>query len=188
MKTMMVDMDDVITSGRFFKLICTFLNQDIKLDEVKTYFLQELLGDRVDDFWRFVQNEDFYGDSPLYDGAYDTLYKYKDILSIYITTAYLWDGIIDTSGTNLANKYYYLRKVLPFLDREKYIFITDKSMLRFDIRLDDKVANLTDGETKLLFSAWHNQELPNTYLDESGIIRVNNWQEVDRELSLRYRH
>lgn len=38
-ETMMLDVDDVITSSNFFNLICTFLNKDIDIETVNMYYL-----------------------------------------------------------------------------------------------------------------------------------------------------
>lgn len=182
---MLLDVDDVITSSRFFNLICEFLNQDIDIEEVNIYYLQNLLGDKKDDFWRWVQHENFYKDVPLIDGVYDTLEKYKDDIDFYFGSAFLWDGIVDVTGKCLKDKYEYLRDNLPMIARDRYIFINHKDLLKFDIRLDDRVSNLTQGDLLLLFSAWHNRNITKEELDSKRIVRVNNWCDVDKELARR---
>ena len=101
----------------------------------------------------------------------NTLNKKYDV---YIVTSYLWRDVIDISGKNLGYKYYYLKEKLPFIDPSKYIFTTNKNLLKFDIKLDDKIGNLEGAETKILFNSWHNNH--ETYSDD--IIRVNNWKEI----------
>ena len=37
-------------------------------------------------------------------------------------------------------------------------------------------------EKKLLFSAYHNKNIPDEELKKDGLIRVNNWKEVEKIL------
>lgn len=182
---MMLDVDDVLTSSKFFDLICEFLERDIDIETVNMYYLQNLLGDKKDSFWHWVQNKNFYKDVPLIEGAYETIDKYKNDIDFYFTSAFLWDGIIDVSGDCLKDKYEYLRDNLPMIPRDRYIFINHKDLLTFDIRLDDRISNLTQGDLLLLFSAWHNRSVAKEELDSKKIIRVDNWQEVDKRLARR---
>lgn len=183
MKTMMVDMDDVITGGNFFKLICKFLGKDIDINDVKGYYLQELLEDRAEEFWESVRDVNFYEESPLKMDCYEVLERLSKRFDIYIVTSYLWKDTIDISGNTLRDKYYYLRDKLPFIAPENYIFTTNKNIINFDIRIDDKMNNLSGSETKLLFNAWHNQEISEEDLKASGVIRVNNWLDIERVIN-----
>lgn len=175
----MVDMDDVITGNIFFELICDFLGEDIDINNVKTYYLQELLGDRAPEFWEHVKDKNFYDNSDLYEHCYEVLEKLNKDNKVYIVTSYLWKDVIDISGNSLSNKYYYLKEKLPFIKPENYIFTTDKSIMHFDVRIDDKVSNLTDGKIRLLYDAWHNRNISKEELDKLGIIRVHNWYEIE---------
>lgn len=185
MKRLMVDMDDVITFGGFFRSVCKFLGEDIDINTVNTYFLQELLGDRKDEFWKSVEDENFYQDLPLMDGCYEVLEKLNKHFDIYIVTAYLWDGIPDVSGKNLKNKYHYLKENLPFIDPSKYIFTTNKSIIDFDIRIDDRLHNLDGAETKILFDQWHNRNIGEDEL--VGVDRVYNWYDIYNLLKDKYK-
>ena len=52
----------------------------------------------------------------------------------------------------------------------------------FDIRIDDKLENVIDGNTKILFNAWHNRDLDDEYLKEKDVIRVNSWDDIEKIL------
>ena len=138
----MIDMDDVITSGSFFSLIQEFLNKKINIDEVETYWLQDLVKERNDEFWYWVKDRNFYEDATLFDNCYHILERLNDKYDLYIVTAYLWNEVIDLSGKNLNNKYCYLRQMLPFIKPEQYVITTNKLILEFDIRIDDKLKNV----------------------------------------------
>lgn len=178
----MIDMDNVITDGIFLDLINEFLGSNYQLKDLKNYYLQELIKDKEEEFWVFVKDRNFYKDASLLDGCFEVLEKLNKVYDIYIVTAYLWKDTIDISGNNLKNKYYYLREQLPFISPEKYIFTTNKNMINFDIRIDDKLENIEKADIKLLFSAWHNRNLDSNELKEKNVIRVNNWYEGEKIL------
>lgn len=180
MKTLMIDVDNVITDSLFLDLINEFLGTKHKLDNLKGYYLQELVKDRKEEFWYWVKEKNFYENAPLFEGCYEVLKKLNEVYDIYIVTAYLWNDCLDISGDNLRNKYYYLREMFPFIEPNKYIFTTNKKLMKFDIRIDDKLENIEDADIKLLFTAWHNRDLDDVYLKEKGVIRVNNWKDIEK--------
>lgn len=179
MKSIMVDMDNVLTDGVFKKYIEEFYNTKIDLGKVNVYaYVQEYTKERAKEFWEYVSDKSFYDNAPLFDGAYEVLKKLNEKYKVYICTSYLWNEALDLSGNNLKEKYYYLKEKLPFINPSRYIFTTDKSIMNFDIRIDDKLNNLSGATTKLLFSAWHNKNLSESELKGENIIRVNNWKEI----------
>lgn len=182
MKTLMIDMDNVITDGLFFDYIQEFLHKEINLEQISTYYLQELIADQKIHFWEWVKEKDFYKDAPLFKDSYEIINKLNEKYDVYIVTAYLWKDTIDISGENLRNKYNYLKNNLPFITPEKYIFTTNKNLMNFDIRIDDKLENLEGASIKLLFSAWHNKNLDEEVLKQKNIIRVNDWSDIEKIL------
>ncbi|MBQ9659528.1 MAG: hypothetical protein IJV31_12405 [Clostridia bacterium] len=70
--------------------------------------MQNLTKERTEEFWEFVRNKNFYENAPLFPNCYEALEKLSKVYAIYIVTAYLWNDVIDVSGKNLNNKYYYL--------------------------------------------------------------------------------
>ena len=175
MKTLMIDMDNVITDGKVFEMIESRINRKIKNND--TFFLQDLLEDKSE-FFNDLKTTDIYADSVLIKDCYEVLEKLNNKYDIYIVTSYIWDNEYEFSANNLKNKYNYLRKELPFISPEKYIFTTNKQLLRFDIAIDDRLVNLTGATTKILFDAWHNKQ---DDLSED-IIRVTSWKEVENIL------
>ena len=186
-KTMMVDMDDVLCHSQILTYINEFLGTNYEYDDFTQYRLQCLLEDEKDAFWQWVCQYNLYDGAELFPDAKEVLEEYHKYIDFYIVTAYLWDGIVDISADNLKNKYNYLKSELPFINPDRYIFTTNKKLMSFDIRLDDKVENIDHpaAETKLLYTEWHNRFITDNELNKLGIKRVNNWQEVGRELSKR---
>lgn len=177
-KRLMVDMDNVITDGIFLDLINDFLNTNYKLEDMTTFFLQELIAERKEEFWNKVKDINFYENADLIDNCYEVLEELSNYYEIYIVTAYIWDESLDLSGNNLKNKYYYLKEKLPFIPIQNYIFTTNKNIMNFDIKIDDRTNNLENANTKLLFNAWHNKNITQEELDKENIIRVNSWLEI----------
>lgn len=182
MKTLMLDMDDVLVDGILLDFINQFAKKSWKKEELKNYFLQELIKDQEEEFWEWMKDKNMYENATLTKGCFEVLNRLKNSFDIYIVTAYLWKDTIDISGDSLKNKYNYLRENLPFIPPEKYIFTTNKNILNFDIKVDDRLTNLAGASTKILFSAWHNRDLDKSYLKENNIIRVEDWYELERIL------
>lgn len=178
----MIDMDNVITDSRFLDLINEFLGTNYEWNDFKTYYLQEIIGDKKEEFWNYVKDRNFYEGATLFEGCYDVLKELNDKYDLYIVTAYLWNDVIDISGDNLRNKYYYLRELLPFINPNKYIFTTNKNLLKFDIRIDDRLDNIMEADTKILFTAWHNRDLDDKFLEDNNVIRVNSWDDIEKLL------
>lgn len=181
MKTIMVDMDDVLTDTLFGKILEDFLGY--KPDFSKTgYYTQNVLGDKKDEFFDKFKDMDMYGDVPLIDDVYKVLKKLSTKYEIYIVTDYIWMEIIEYAGNNLRNKYNYLYKKLDFISPRNFIFACNKSLINCDIKIDDKMNNLENAKIKLLYTAYHNKGINDNELKDKGITRVNNWKEIENIL------
>ena len=89
----------------------------------------------------------------------------------------------------MRNKFNFLNKNFPFLDRRKYVFTGSKDIVKCDIRIDDKIENLIgDDSKKYLFTAYHNKTISKEELDKLGIIRVNSWLELSKILLADYKN
>ena len=182
MKTIMVDMDDVITYGNFSKILEDYLGYVPDYDRIKSYYIQDILGDKKADFFSKFKDMDMYNHATLLPDCYDVLKELSAYYKIYICTDYIWREIVEYAGNNLKNKYRFLYEKLDFIEPKNYIFTADKSVVHCDIKIDDKVSNIEGAETKLLFTAWHNKDLTEEELKQKNIIRVNNWKEIKKVL------
>ena len=178
MKTIMVDMDDVLTYGNFSAILEDYLGYKPDYDSIKTYYIQDILGDKKDDFFSKFKDMDMYENAVLLPDCYDVLKELSKYYKIYICTDYIWREIIEYAGNNLKNKYNFLYEKLDFINPNNFIFTVDKTIVNCDIKIDDKINNIEGAETKLLFTAWHNKDLSDKELKEQGITRVNNWKEI----------
>ena len=185
MKKLMIDMDDVITHNYTMKYINEFLNTNLKLEDQTDFYLQNLTGDRKEEYYKYISQKNLYGDCPLIKDCYEVLEKLNNKYELYIVTSYLWNQNskeFDSSGTNLMNKYYYLKEKLPFIKPEQYIFTVNKNILNMDIKIDDRINNLENCKTKILFTNWHNKDISEKELKEKNIIRVNGWKDIEKLL------
>lgn len=178
----MVDMDDVLTYGNFSKILEDYLGYKPDYDSIKNYYIQDILGDKKDDFFSKFKDIDMYDNATLLPDSYDTLKELSKYYKIYICTDYIWREIVKYAGNNLKNKYNFLYKKLDFIEPKNFIFAADKSIINCDIKIDDKINNIEGAATKLLYTAWHNKDIPQEELAKQNIIRVNNWKEIGKIL------
>lgn len=178
MKKIMVDMDDVLTDSNFGKILEDFLGY--KPDFTKTgFYTQNALGDRKDEFFKIFKDMDMYDEATLIKDVYSVLKRLSKKYEIYIVTDYIWPEIVEHAGNNLRNKYKFLYKELDFISPRNFIFSCNKTLINCDIKIDDKISNLENAETKLLYTAYHNGNISDDELKNQGIIRVNNWKEIE---------
>ena len=72
---------------------------------------------------------------------------------------------------------------LPFILPEQYVFISNKELLNCEIKIDDKLSNLSgNAEKKILFTAYHNKYIDSQKLEEEGAIRANSWKDIEKIL------
>ncbi len=175
-KRIMIDMDYVITDGSFKAQIENYIGE--KIDTNKTgYYMQNALGDRKEEFFR-KGPLNMYDGAILKDDAYEVIKNLNEVYELYIVTSYVIPDAHYQEGNHLKYKMEFLQKHLPFLTTEQIIFIANKDLINFDIRIDDSIKHLTRGETLLLYDAYSNQEYTKEKLEKRNIKRVMNWKEI----------
>ena len=186
-KSIMIDMDEVIVIGRFSEFLVEFLGE-VDFNQLhSSQYRQDLIKGREEEFKQIYQYKNLYknnnGDyiEPL-PNCVEVMQDLNKKYDVYIATTYIWkENVIDAS-TNLKNKFEYLHYWLPFIDTNNFIFMTDKTKIRYDIGIDDRLSNLENCDKKLLFTEFRNKKLTDKELKEKGVIRVNNWLDVKKEL------
>lgn len=174
----MIDMDDVITCDNFIKIISEYLGYQVSYDDIKTYYIQDVLGDKKEEFFEKFKEMNLYEKAILEPNCYEVIKALSEKYKVYICTDYLWREIIEFSGNNLKYKYEFLYKMFDFLSPRNYIFTGDKSIVNCDIKIDDKIDNLEGASQKLLYTAYHNKKYSDEMLKKENIQRVNNWEEI----------
>lgn len=129
-----------------------------------------------------TKDYNIYEGCALLPGCAEILEKLNKKYELYIVTKFIMSGAPEMSGTILKDKFHFLQEKLPFIKSNQYVFIQDKLMLDFDIRIDDKPESLGDSKIKLLFNSPKNQDVHPEDLLRERIIRVNSWREIDKIL------
>lgn len=184
MKKILVDMDDVICLHGFMGIVNEFLKTEYTEDDAKSYYINDLVPkEKMNDWIDFFKKKNVYDYMELNQDVQEVLKKINDKYELYILTAYIFRDDPSISGMQLKNKFDYLQKNLPFINPERYIFLSDKSLINADIRIDDSIKNLEGpAKMKLLFTAYHNKNINEEELNNKNIKRVNNWKEIEQIL------
>ncbi len=182
---LMCDLDDVITKGCFLKLLNRLFQTNYAEEDICTYHVEDILEapeDRVK-FMNYVMDVNFYSHTELMEDAKEVLERLNQKYELYICTMALLSCGVKRIGELLMYKNEFLLKELPFIKEEQHIYIANKSLVKANIRIDDKLENLEgDGEIKLLYSAYHNREYTDVFLKEKGVRRVSSWKEIEKIL------
>ena len=179
MKTLMVDMDNVITNNRFTYFLEEFLNKRLDFNAINVKYRQEIIEGREKEFKDIYEYKNLYEDAPLLEGCYEALKKLNEKYDVYIVTSYIWGKDIINPAENLKNKFNYLKEKLPFINPNNYVFVQNKKMIHFDISIDDRLSGLENANLKILFNSWSNKSISEGDLKKNDIIRVNNWSEIE---------
>ena len=181
MKTIMIDMDDVICEGGFIYQLNKFLGTSYTINDMKGYYMQELIpNEKVDEWNNYIASQNLYDEGCYFlDGALETIEKLSKKYEVYIVTAFIFRDTPTMSGKHLYNKFEYLYKNMPFLHPSRFVFCDAKHIVKCDIKIDDKLSNiLENAETKLLFDAYHNRALTDEELSKLGVKRVCTWHQI----------
>lgn len=185
MKTIMVDMDEVLCIGGHLAVVNKFLNANYKIEDLPGYFTEDLIPhEKLKEYYQFFVTQNVYDYAELIPNAVEVLEKLSKRYEIFICTAYGNDSYDDMEQSQiLVHKYKWLQKNFPFISSSHYIFINQKNLLNCDIKIDDRLLNLTGyGKQKFLFASYHNKDITEEELKEVGAIRVSGWKEIERIL------
>ena len=184
-KTIMIDMDEVIVVGNFSNYLIEFLGK-VDFDKLHSQYRQDLIKGKEEEFKTIYKYKNLYNNNGDYieplPNCIEVIKELNEKYDVYIATTYIWKEDVIDAATNLKNKFEYLHYWLPFIDTNNFIFMTDKTKIKYDIGIDDRVSNLENCDKKLLFTEFRNKKLTDNELKAKGIVRVNNWLDVKEEL------
>ena len=187
MKNILIDVDDVVAGGEFLNSVNKFLNTNYTEDDTEDYYLQNFLGDRREEYFSNFKNINLYENAKPYQNCCEVLKKINDEYDIYFCSAFAWNEAHKDASFNLKYKYDFLYREFPFISPDKYIFTSKKLMINCDIRIDDRISNLGNAKTNLLYTAYHNKNITDNELKEKNIIRVNDWKDIEKILIESYK-
>lgn len=182
-KTMLVDLDYVICSPGFLPIVNEFFDTDYEEDDFEEYIIDDIFGDRAQEFYDYYVEQDGYKDAGFKEGAKEVLERLSKYYRIHICSACVMFGAERKSAKLFADKYNFLIQQLPFLNPEDIIFTNSKNIFKADVQIDDRLQNLQgEVKTKLLFDAYHNRTITDEELQNQGVKRVKSWKEIENIL------
>ena len=185
MKSILIDVDEVICYNGFLPLLNKFLGTNYRLDDFTTYYIDDVIGsdEKKAKFYKLLEIVDLYENVEFLPGSIETIEKLSKQYEILICSACAMFCCLEKSGKFFKDKYNFLIKHFPFLDPNKFILTGEKNIFRADVQIDDRVQNLQgDIPVKLLMTSYHNKNFSDAELKKQGIIRVNSWKEIEKVL------
>lgn len=133
----LLDFDDVLFDflGTVNKKYNSITNQDVKLDDYKSWDLSEV-GD-VHVYMNIIKDPNLWREMPEKDGAMEVVQR--------LINDGRWNVLICTACTTLEEyivKVGLIEEKIPGFDTSKILNVVDKHLIRGDIIVDDKVDNL----------------------------------------------
>lgn len=180
---LMIDMDDVIVSGGLLYLINQFLGTNYTEADFNEFYMQNIVpeSDRKD-FIKYLLEKNMYDYCYLNEYVYEVLKILIEKYKVYIATSYVFPEMPRECGLMLLYKHDFLIKQFPFFTTNNFVFLTDKSVLDCEARVDDRVDNLEGANKKILYTAYHNKNINPEILLKQGVDRAKNWLDVKKLL------
>ena len=185
MKTLLVDVDEVICHPTLIDEINKFLHTNYRLTDFTEYYIDDVLGsdENKQKFYEIIKNKNMYEDAVLLDGVTDALKKLSKEYDIYICSACAMFCLLKESGIYFKYKYDFLIKNFPFLNPEHFIFTGGKNIFKADAMIDDRPKNLMgDIGTRIMMLSYHNRDISDEELKKNNIIKVSSWAEIENIL------
>ena len=184
-KRLLLDVDDVICESCYLEQFNKFFGTNYVIEDFKDFFIDHIIKskDKRFEYYEHLVNVDIYENARLKENCYEVMLKLNEVYDIYICSACVMPDFAIKSGICFKHKYDFLIRNFPFLDPNKFILTCSKNVILADVQIDDRPNNLENQTpTRLLFTAYHNKELTDEELKEKGIVRVNNWRDIEKIL------
>lgn len=182
----MIDLDDTIVhSGNFYTDVVKELDPNLTDEQIgDNYYIEDALSkEKQGEFFDILMERNVYNYVKPLDNAFEVIEELTKTYEVFICSAYVIRKFPDKSGPHLAHKYDWIIENMPFIKPGNIVFCSTKEILECDVKIDDKVSNLKNAETKLLVTAYHNKNnIGEEEMKEKGITRVNNWLEIKKLL------
>lgn len=170
-------------NGGFLYLLNEYLNTDFKEGDIKEFHMQNMVPEENRlDFSKYLVDNNIYDHVNFLDDAKEVIEKLNEKYDVYICSSFLIYGAEAYSSKICRYKFEWLQENLPFINTVKYIFCADKSIIRADVKIDDRISNLNGECLKILFEAYHNKNMTDEELDKNNIRRVKGWKEIEKIL------
>ena len=182
-RNLMVDMDDVIVTNYFLAYINKYMNTNYVEADFNDFYMQKVIPENLRrDFFEYFLSNDIYKYAIISENAKEVLEELNEKYNLFIGTSYIFPEAIDKSGIVLKQKHEFLIDNFPYLNPHNFILGSNKEVLNMDIKIDDKIDNLKNAKVKLLYTAYHNENLSNIFLKQNNITRVEDFNDIKKLL------
>ncbi|HLR61361.1 MAG TPA: 5'-3'-deoxyribonucleotidase [Lentibacillus sp.] len=168
LKRIAIDMDEVMADAlpKHLTLFNRLYNDNIKIDDLNGRKLEELRPEFKEEMKNILLEPTFFRDLMVMRDSQEVIKELNEHYEIFITTAAM------EFPTSFTAKYEWLKEHFNFLNDMNFVFCGDKSILNADYLIDDNARHFKRFSGQgILFSSPQNS-------NETGYVRVNNWQEV----------
>ena len=181
MKKLMIDLDETICSPAYLEEVNKYLGTNYQYEDINTYFVEDVMDEDTREKFLdyFYQNINVYQNAHLIPHAIDVIKKLSEFYEIYIVSAFVDKRRVKESSIMAKYKYEWILENMPFIDPKKVIMTGSKDIILCDIKIDDKLSNLKGyGTTKLLLDHMHNRRYSFEELENLGVKRVYDWDQI----------
>lgn len=147
MKKIMIDLDDTITYGGYLDIVNNYLQTNYTYKDLNyNYWVDDIVPqDKLPNYLKYLYNEiNFYDYIKISENALETIKELSKYYEIIICSSYIDSRDYENCINLVSLKYKWLRQNLPFIKPENFVFTNNKSVIKTDIKIDDRVSNLTE--------------------------------------------
>lgn len=180
MKKILIDIDDTILVDCYLEVVNQYLHANYTYKDIDGYWVDDIVPkERQKEYLDYFYNQiDIYEHGQIQENVIEVIEELNKYYDVLICSAYIDHRDLENCSKILVCKHKWLIHNLPFIKPENFIFTNRKDVIPTDIKIDDKIENLETCETKLLITAYHNENISEEELKEKNITRVNNWNEI----------
>lgn len=180
MKKILIDIDDTMLVDCYLEAVNKFLNTNYTYDDIDGYWVDNIVPEEMqEEYLDYFYNQiNIYEYGRIQENVIEVIEQLNKYYDILICSAYIDHRDLENCSKILVWKHKWLIKNLPFIKPENFIFTNRKDVIPTDIKIDDKLENLKNCDTKFLITAYHNKNISKEELNNQNIIRVNNWSEI----------
>lgn len=175
------DFDDTLVTGNFLDIANECFDGNKRIDDLKYYYAEDNFNTTPEKIERYLDelvNRDVYENAKIITGAYNTLKKLSkdDKYDVVIFSACVIKDREKQSSGFFARKYDFIINTFDFIEPQNIILGGNKSIICAKYFIDDRIDHLINSkaEYKILFTAYHNKDIPSSELEKNNIIRVDN--------------
>lgn len=164
MSTILVDVDGVVadTHKSWLEMYNQDYDDDLKVEEVTKWALHEFVKPECGrDIYKYLENPDFYDNTPMIDGALAGVRYLREIghRVIFVSAGFFESKVRWLGRMGFLQEFPYPNDVRPSTATD-VILCNDKSLIRGDYLIDDRHANVLNfHSTGILFNQPWNSEI-----------------------------